>query len=94
VTLYRILALLEEKEIVRSIPTSTGVTRYALIDPENRGRKNLLPQFICRRCKTITPLNFLSIDSLIKERMVNKFSGPFELIIEGICPSCRKEQHA
>lgn len=91
VTLYRILALLEEKEIVRSILTSTGVTRYALIDPQNRGTKNLSPQFVCRKCKVIMPINFLNAQSLVKKGLSSKFSGPFELVIEGICPKCRKE---
>jgi len=94
VTLYRILALLEEKEIVRSILTSTGVTRYALIDPQNRGMENLSPQFVCRKCKAIMPINFLNAQSLVKKGLSSKFSGPFELVIEGICPKCRKEQHA
>jgi len=94
VTLYRILSLLEEKEIVRSILTSTGVTRYALIDPQNRGMENLSPQFVCRRCKVIMPINFLNAQSLVKKGLSSKFSGPFELVIEGICPKCRKEQYA
>jgi len=94
VTLYRILALLEEKEIVRSILTSTGVTRYALIDPQNRGTKNLPPHFICRKCKVMVPVDSLKLEPLLKKKLSNKFSGPFELVIEGICTECRKEQHA
>ncbi len=94
VTLYRILALLEGKEILRSILTSTGVTRYALIDPQNRGMENLSPQFVCRKCKVIMPVDFLNAEALIKKKLSDKFSGPFELVIEGICPKCRKEQYA
>ena len=94
VTLYRILALLEGKEVVRSILTSTGITRYALIDPQNRGTENLPPQFICRKCKTIIPIDFSNGEAFIKKRLDNKFSGPFELVIEGICPKCRKEEYA
>ena len=60
VTLYRILALLEAKEVVRSILTSVGITRYALIDPQNKGTENLPPQFICRKCKVIIPIDFLN----------------------------------
>ena len=94
VTLYRILALLEEKEIVRSILTSSGITRYALIDPQNRGTENLPPQFVCRKCKVILPVNLLNAELLVKQSLSSKFSGPFELVIEGICPQCRKDEHA
>ena len=93
VTLYRILNLLEEKEILRSIPTSTGVTRYALIDPLDKGNQNLPPQFICRKCKTIVPAPLSDWNTLVQKRLPAKFSGPFELTIEGICPECRKEQY-
>jgi Fur family ferric uptake transcriptional regulator len=94
VTLYRILALLEDKEVVRSILTSTGIIRYALIDPQNRGMENLPPQFICRKCKAIMPIDFLNGEIFIKKILNSKFSGPFELVIEGVCSKCRKEKYA
>jgi Fur family ferric uptake transcriptional regulator len=93
VTLYRILALLEEKEIVRSILTSDGISRYALIDPLDNGNQNLSPHFICRKCKTIIPINSGDMCSLIEKRIQGKFNGPFELTIEGICSKCRKEEN-
>ncbi len=91
VTLYRILDLLEEKEIVRKILTSNKVGRYELIDPLANGKQSLSPHFVCRICKTITPIEISDIKSLIEKKMHNDFNGPLELTIEGICFNCRKE---
>ena len=91
VTLYRILKLLEEKEIVRKILTSGEVSRYELIDPLDNGKETLSPHFVCRICKSITPLELKDIHSLLKKKIGAKFSGPLELTIEGICSNCKKE---
>ena len=91
VTLYRIIGLLEEEEIIRSISTSDGVIRYALIDPLDNGKRNLAPHFFCRKCKTIMSIDSSDIRSFIEKKMEGKFSGPFELTVEGICLHCRKE---
>jgi Fur family ferric uptake transcriptional regulator len=93
VTLYRILGLLEEKEIIRHILTSEGISRYALIDPQDNGKQNLSPHFICRKCKTIIPLESPGIYPAVAEKVGQKFGGPFELTVEGICPKCRKEEN-
>ena len=91
VTLYRILDLLETKEIVRKILTSDDVSRYELIDPLANGKQNLSPHFVCRICKTIIPIESYDICRMIQKKMGDKFSGPIELTIEGICPKCKKE---
>lgn len=91
VTLYRILELLEKKDIVRKILTNGNISRYELIDPLDNGKQNLLPHFICRICKTIIPIETRGICSAIEKKIGNKFSGPIELTIEGICPKCKKE---
>jgi len=93
VTLYRILTLLEEKEIVRHILTSEGISRYAIVDPQDNGKQNLSPHFICRKCKTIIPLESPDIYPAVAGKVSQKFGGPFELTIEGICPKCRKENN-
>jgi len=91
VTLYRILDLLEQKEIIRKILTHGEVSRYELIDPRAEGVKNLRPYFICRICKTVTPIDSIDVCSLIAAKTGNQFSGPFELTVEGICARCKKE---
>lgn len=91
VTLYRILDILEEKEIVRKILTNDSISRYELIDPLANGKQNLSPHFVCRICKTIIPLESCDLDSMIQKKLGGKFSGPIELTIEGICPKCKKE---
>ena len=91
VTVYRILDLLEEKEIVRKILTSSKVGRYELIDPLANGEQSLSPRLVCRICKTTTPIEIPDIKSLIEKKMRNDFNGPLELTIEGICSNCRKE---
>ena len=92
VTLYRILALLEKKEIVRKILTSTDSSRYELIDPLAKGTQHLPPRFSCRICKTIVPLNSPTLASLVNKKLKQKFLGPLEIVIEGICPNCLKEK--
>ena len=92
VTLYRILALLEKNEIVRRIPTSDTVSRYELIDPLANGKKNLPPHFTCRKCKKIIPIKSPELESMVNNKLANKFAGPIEITIEGICLNCKKEQ--
>lgn len=91
VTLYRILDILEEKEILRKISTPDNISRYELIDPLANGKECLPPHFICRICKSIIPLESKDITSMIKEKIDNEFGGPIELTIEGVCKNCRKE---
>ena len=92
VTLYRILALLERKEIVRKVLTSDSISRYELIDPLDNGKQSLLPHFICRKCKAIIPINSPEVESMVNNKLGNKFAGPIEITIEGICPKCVKER--
>lgn len=92
VTLYRILALLEKKEIVRKILTSTDSSRYELIDPLAKGTQHLPPRFSCRICKTIEPLNSPTLSFLVNKKLNRKFHGPLEIVIEGVCPNCLKEK--
>ena len=92
VTLYRILALLEKKEIARKILTSNNISRYELIDPQANGKQNLPPRFTCRICKAILPINSPEVESIVNEKLGNKFAGPIEITIEGICLNCTKEK--
>jgi len=92
VTLYRILALLEKNEIVRKILTLGNISRYELIDPLANGKQNIPPRFICRKCKEVIPLNSSEIESMVKGKLSNKFAGPIEITIEGICLNCIKEK--
>jgi Fe2+ or Zn2+ uptake regulation protein len=92
VTLYRILDLLEKKEIVRKILTSDDVSRYELIDPLANGNQNLPPRFVCRICKAIIPVNSPEIQSMVSKKLGNAFCGPIEIVIEGICFNCKKEK--
>jgi len=92
VTLYRILALYEKNEIVRKILTSNNISRYALIDPLANGKQSLPPRFICRKCKAIIPINLTEVESAVNQKLRNKFTGPIEITIEGICLNCKKEK--
>ncbi len=92
VTLYRILDLLEQKEIVRKMLTPDNVSRYELIDPLANGKQSLSPRFICRICKTIIPIDIPEIQSTINKKLGSEFYGPIEIAMEGICPNCRKER--
>lgn len=92
VTLYRILALLEKKEILRKILTTSNISCYQLIDPNVDGRQNLGPHFTCRICKKIIPFNSPSLLTLIEKKLGNKFRGPLEITIEGIGPKCAREK--
>jgi len=92
VTLYRILDLLEKKEIVRKILTSGDVSRYELIDPLANGNQGLPPRFVCRICKAIIPVDSPEIQSTVDKKLGNAFCGPIEIVIEGICSNCKKEK--
>ena len=92
VTLYRILDILEQKEIVRRMLTPDDVSRYELIDPLANGKQNLSPRFICRICKTIIPIDIPEIQSTINKKLGNEYCGPIEIVIEGVCPNCIKKK--
>ncbi|MFH1853888.1 MAG: Fur family transcriptional regulator [Candidatus Omnitrophota bacterium] len=92
VTIYRILDLFEKKQIIRRMLTSEGASRYSLIDPAAKGNQSLPPHFVCRTCNTIIELDLNSMRSSLEAKLGNKFGGPLELTIEGICPNCRKEK--
>lgn len=90
VTLYRILDLFEKKQLVRKILTTEGISRYSLLDPNAKGNQSLPPHFLCRICNTMTELDLNSLKLSLEKKLANKFGGPLELTIEGICPNCRK----
>jgi Fur family ferric uptake transcriptional regulator len=92
VTLYRILALLEEKNIIRKILTSDNISHYELIDPLAKGAQSLPPHFACRVCKKIFPLNSPEVENIVAEKLGKIFSGPIEITIAGICLACKKRK--
>jgi len=92
VTLYRILELLEKKEILRKVLTNSNISRYELIDPMATGKQNLPPHFVCRICKTIIPIKANGLYPMIEKKVCGKFSGPIELTIEGICEKCKAKE--
>ena len=92
VTLYRILALLEKNEIVRRIPTSDTISRYELIDPLANGKQSLPPHFTCRKCKKTILIKSSELETMVNKKLGNKFAGPIEITVEGICPNCIKEK--
>lgn len=84
-TFYRTMKLFEEKNIVHQIDDGTAVVKYALSD-ENIS--DLHMHFHCTVCgKTSCLPDKLSEKSLLKDYEVSDVN----LVLKGICKSCRKK---
>lgn len=92
VTVYRILDLLVESNLVDRISSGDRSFRYGLA-PNNNHRPH--PHFSCRHCGAMECLSPTSID-LNMESLERTFPGlveKAEIRLEGICKNCLKHHN-
>jgi len=88
VTLYRILDLLTNKNILRKISTSQGVLCYEINFTEHHPHAH----FICVECGELTCLESQNLTRILKEiRKQTDHGHSVDLKLEGVCSGCRKK---
>jgi Fur family ferric uptake transcriptional regulator len=86
-SVYRVLELLSEHDLVTRLEIGDGVARYEIADPAREHHHHLL----CDRCGALVPFH----DSAL-ERSINRLSDRLgfrttdhEVTLRGNCPACR-----
>jgi Fur family ferric uptake transcriptional regulator len=86
-SIYRILELLQERELVARLELGGGITRYELIDPAGVHHHHLL----CNSCGSLVPFDDgdleRSIDRLSRRLGFNAHGH--EVIVRGNCSACQ-----
>ncbi len=86
-TIYRNLKSLIEKEVIREIKNSDGISFYEI---NCRIHNPIHPHFECKVCKKITCLKSLtSEDTLSLSNYTDNFIEEIEIKIKGICKNCK-----
>ena len=91
VTIYRTLQAFTEKGIIHSIPSSDGITKYALCHgacSEGHHHDNHV-HFYCRQCGTTQCLDHVVIPEVSLPR--GFLGDQIEMLISGICNQCNQE---
>ncbi len=89
VTIYRTLQVFTEKGLIHSIPSSDGVTRYALCHAEcseGHHHDNHV-HFYCNQCGLTQCLNEVHIPK-VNLPVPYQISG-IEMLINGVCNQCK-----
>jgi Fur family ferric uptake transcriptional regulator len=86
-SIYRVLDLLHEHELVNRLDLGDGVARYELADPAGEHHHHLL----CDQCGQLVPFHDPAL-----ERSINRLSDRLgfrtkehEVTLRGNCPDCR-----
>ncbi|MCU0586933.1 MAG: transcriptional repressor [Syntrophobacteraceae bacterium] len=89
VTLYRILDLLVEKDLVHRISAGDRSFRYGLAPNANHPRH---PHFYCSRCGNMECLapEAVNVDTRSLERTFPALIQKVEIRLDGVCRSCLK----
>ena len=91
VTVYRILDLLVEKNILERLSVGKRAAYYGLAPNENHAPH---PHFYCTQCGQMDCLNSESIN-INTDRLRKTFPGEIkkvEVRVDGICKNCLKQQ--
>jgi Fur family transcriptional regulator, ferric uptake regulator len=84
-TVYRCLQKFEEKGLVSSVKFDDGVTRFEINHEHHHHRHHI----VCRECKSISPIDWCSLDFV--EKMLKKKgfkSIEHRLDFSGLCKQC------
>jgi Fur family transcriptional regulator, ferric uptake regulator len=89
-TIYRTLAMLRERHLVREITDATGTQYYEIACKHNP----VHPHFKCVRCSRISCLSTLEQD---ETALMARFAGNCEIheisiTLSGICGQCRENE--
>lgn len=86
ITIFRTLKLFLNKKIIYRVHATDRVNRYLLRQVATSVHSN----FICRVCKKVIPLN--TIDPPEVELPEDYTQQNMEIIIEGLCNTCKSKQ--
>jgi Fur family ferric uptake transcriptional regulator len=91
VTLYRILDLLVEKELVQRISAGDRTFRYGLAPNANHPRH---PHFYCNQCGNMECLSpeAVNVDTRSIEKTFPALIESVEIRLDGVCRSCLKSR--
>jgi Fur family transcriptional regulator, ferric uptake regulator len=86
-SVYRVLELLQDHDLVNRLDVGDGIARYELVDPAGGHHHHLL----CEQCGQLVPFHDRAL-----ERSINQLSDRLgfdtkdhEVILRGDCPECR-----
>jgi Fur family ferric uptake transcriptional regulator len=86
-SVYRVLELLQEHNLVKALELGDGIARYEIVDPAGEHHHHLL----CERCGQLVPFHDEALEysiSLLSERL-GFDTKAHEVILRGDCPGCR-----
>jgi Fur family ferric uptake transcriptional regulator len=86
-SIYRILELLQERELVARVDLGGGMTRYELIDPAGAHHHHLL----CDSCGSLVPFDDGDLERSIDRlsRRLGFSAHGHEVIVRGDCSACQ-----
>lgn len=86
-SVYRVLELLQEHTLVKTLELGDGITRYEIIDPAGEHHHHLL----CERCGQLVPFHDEALEDSISllSRRLGFDTKAHEVILRGDCPDCR-----
>jgi len=88
-TVFRFVAILEQKQLVQRVAWIDGTTRHELAARDGHHHHHYL---ICRECHKVEPLDECVVESfedqIAKERGYAGLSHSLQL--SGVCPDCQK----
>jgi Fur family ferric uptake transcriptional regulator len=86
-SVYRVLELLQDHELVNRLDVGDGIARYELVDPAGAHHHHM----VCDQCGQLVPFHDPAL-----ERSINRLSGRLgfhtkshEVTLHGDCPDCR-----
>lgn len=86
-SVYRMVELLQEHDLVKALELGDGNARYEIVGPCGEHHHHLL----CQRCGQLVPFHDEALEdsiSLLSERL-GFDAKAHEVILRGVCPDCR-----
>ena len=86
-SVYRVLDLLQEHDLVNRLDVGDGVARYELVDPAGEHHHHM----VCDRCGQLVPFHDPALEQSIS-RLSDRLgfhTKDHEVTLHGSCPDCR-----
>ena len=86
-SVYRVLELLADYNLVKALELGDGIARYEIVDPAGEHHHHLL----CERCGQLVPFHDDALEdsiSLLSQRL-GFDTKDHDVILRGDCPDCR-----
>ncbi len=86
-SVYRVLELLQEHNLVKALEIGDGVARYELVDPAGEHHHHLF----CDRCGALVPFHDAALEASIDQlsARLGFDTKDHEVILRGDCPQCQ-----